>query len=255
MSQDDIDDIPSIIPERESGQDFTAGKPRGGKPDKPRRGAGPPKSGGNGGGGLWSRLFITLALVVAGVACAWAFQLQERLELADTQMDRYASRIADLEDRLSDTDEGLSQNTAAMAVKIKELYSEVDKLWASAWRRNKAAIEELQKTSASEARKVAAVEKSLAGTKTTLTAATNDIAKLKNVAADLERLMASAKSNQAQVEKVADNLNRINVDLAKLSKRVQDNEDWVNSINAFRGQVNRTLSDLQSSVNTLQEAP
>lgn len=255
MSQDDIDDIPSIIPERESGQDFAAGKPRAGKPDKPRRSPGPPKGGSHGGSGLWSRLFIALALVVAGVACAWAFQLQQHLELADTQMDRYASRIADLEDRLSDTDEGLSQNTAAMAVKIKELYSEVDKLWASAWRRNKAAIEELQKTGAGEARKVAAVEKSLASTKTTLTAATNDIAKLKNVAADLERLMANARSNQAQVEKVADNLNRINVDLAKLSKRVQDNEDWVNSINAFRGQVNRTLSELQSSVNTLQGAP
>jgi thiazole synthase len=54
------------------------------------------------------------------VACAWAFQLQQQLELANTQMDRYAKRIVDLEDRLSDTDEGLSQNTAAMAVKIKE---------------------------------------------------------------------------------------------------------------------------------------
>ncbi|MEQ9465329.1 MAG: hypothetical protein RJQ10_16835, partial [Haliea sp.] len=193
MAQDDLDHMPSIVPSRETGQHFDTSKSRGTKPDKPRGGQRPPAGGGNGGAargggsGPLAKLFIAVALVAAAGACAWAFQLQERLELADAKMERYAKRIGDLEARLSDTDEGLSQNTEAMAVKIKELYSEVDKLWASAWRRNKAAIEELEKTSASQVRKVAAAEKTIAANETQLKSAATDITRLKSVAGDLER--------------------------------------------------------------------
>ncbi|MBN7795204.1 hypothetical protein JYP50_01290 [Parahaliea mediterranea] len=194
-------------------------------------------------------------MVVAAVACAWAWQLQEQLGQANHQMERYAERIADLEARLSDTDEGLSQNTQAMAVKIKELYSEVDKLWASAWRRNKAKIEELEVARDSQAKKVAAAEKSISATESQLKGATADLAKLKGVAGDLERLMDSARANGAEVERVADSLNKINLELAKLNKRVQSNEEWVGSINAFRRQINATISDLQASIRSLQASP
>jgi chromosome segregation ATPase len=262
MAQDDLDHMPSIVPSREAGADYGTSKSRGSKPDKPRSGQRPPAGPGNGGGGngsggagVLARLFIAVALVVAGGACYWAFQLQQQLEQANAQMERYAKRIGDLEARLSDTDEGLSQNTEAMAVKIKELFAEVDKLWASAWRRNKAAIEELEKTSASQVRKVAAAEKTIAANETQLKSAASDIARLKSVAGDLERLMASAKANQTEVERVADSLNRVNVELTRLSKRVGDNEEWVNSINAFRAQINRTISELQTSVRNLQSTP
>jgi len=257
MAQDDLDHMPSIVPSRDAGTHYDTTKSRGSKPDKSAGKSQPPKGGGGGGSGAgWlARLFIAVALVVAAGACFWAFQLQQQLEQASTQMERYAKRIGDLEARLSDTDEGLSQNTEAMAVKIKELFSEVDKLWASAWRRNKASIEELEKTTASQVRKVTAAEKTIAANETQLKSAAADIARLKSVAGDLERLMASARSNQTEVERVADSLNRINVELTKLNKRVGDNEEWVNSINAFRAQINRTISELQTSVRNLQSAP
>lgn len=167
----------------------------------------------------------------------------------------YEQRISDLEDRLSDTDEGLSQNTATMAVKIKELYSEVDKLWASAWRRNKAKIETLEKQSASNTKKLDATAKSLTADEAQLKSVASDIAKLKSVAGDLQRLMASAKANQAEVERVADSLNRMNLEYAKLNKRVEANEEWVGSVNAFRRQVNTNMTQLQASVRALQAAP
>ena len=184
--------MPSIVPSRETGQEPVAPKPRGSKPEKGRAGNTRPPSGGAGtpaagGSSILLRLMLVLALAVAGVACAWAYQLQQALDSSAAQMERYAKRISDLEDRLSDTDEGLSQNTQAMAVKIKELYSEVDKLWASAWRRNKAAIEELEKTSASQVKKVAAAEKTLAANAEQIKSASGDIARLKSVAGDLER--------------------------------------------------------------------
>jgi chromosome segregation ATPase len=254
MSHDDLDHIPSIVPTRDNAPQRGSSKARAGSGRNAgsSRPAGKKPSAGSGGTGLLARLFITVSLVVAAVACAWVWQLQQQLQQATVQLDDYAVRIGDLEGRLSDTDQGLSQNTAAMAVKIKELYSEVDKLWASAWRTNKAKIADLEGKSTSQGKKLASAEKSLATAQSQLKGAAGDIAKLKSVAGDLSRLMTSAKSNQAEVERVADTLNRINLDLAKLNKRVQSNEEWLGSINAFRKQVNASLTELKGSVRALQ---
>ena len=258
MPHDDLDHIPSIVPSRDSEPQYASRQARGAKSaptrGKAKRGGGsPPNSAG--GAGIWGRLFLTVSLVVAAVACAWAWQLQGQLEQSGHLMARYEVRIADLEDRLSDTDQGLSQNTAAMAVKIKELYSEVDKLWASAWRKNKAKIEALEKSSRTNTKKLASTEKSLATAQSQLKAASGDLAKLKSVAGDLSRLMNSAKANQSEVERVADDLNRINLEFAKIGKQVGDNKEWLASINAFRSQTNSALTRMQADIRTLQATP
>ncbi len=257
MPHDDIDHIPSITATRDNDHQRPRPRTKTGVPVGNKRNKGktspPPRSGG--GSGIWTRLFITISLVIAAVACAWVWQLQEQLQQSSHLMEQYERRIADLEDRLSDTDEGLNQNTAAMAVKIKELYSEVDKLWASAWRKNKAKIEALEKQSAANTKQVARTAKSLTADEAKLKSAAADIAKLRTVAGDLQRLMASAKSNQAEVERVADSLNRMNLEFAKLNKRVQSNEEFVGSVNAFRRQMNTSMTQLQASVRALEAAP
>ncbi len=262
---DDIDDIPSIVPSRD---DDPAGRPAAGGGSArraPRRERAGGSRGGNGGAGgskgassgggspLLMRLLVTVSLVIALVACAWAWQLEEKLTQAAFDRERYAKRISDLEDRLLDTDEGLSQNTAQMAVKIKELYSEVDKLWASAWRRNKASIEELQGTTTNLDKKIASLDGSISSTNNDLAGLRSDVTKLKGVAGDLERLMGNARANQASMERVADTVNKLNLDFARLNKRVTSNEEWVESINNFRRQINGSISELQSAVRTLQQ--
>ncbi|HCD55595.1 MAG TPA: hypothetical protein DEQ90_09215, partial [Halieaceae bacterium] len=91
MSQDDIDHMPPIVPSRETGQEPVAPKPRGSKPEKGR--AGNTRSPGGGGGGTAAggssflvRLMLVIALAVAGVACAWAYQLQQALDGGAAQM-------------------------------------------------------------------------------------------------------------------------------------------------------------------------
>jgi chromosome segregation ATPase len=163
-------------------------------------------------------------------------------------MVRYEARIADLEDRLSDTDEGLNQSSATMAVKIKELYSEVDKLWASAWRRNKASIEELQKSRDTLNGRVAALadtDKKYSGQLQALGA---DLDKLRAVASDLERLVASAQANQALLERLGDDVNRVTLDMARLQKRMEATEEWQTSVDGFRKQVNQSLLQLRQSI-------
>ena len=240
---DSIDHIPPIIPARD---EVVSRKPR-----KNRRAAERRSSQGSG-TGLWARLFVTLSLVVAAVACAWAWQLQKELDRAGAVQLSYESRIADLEDRLSDTDEGMTQSSAAMAVKIKELYSEVDKLWASAWRRNKAKITELEKSATAHGSQLATLGKTDKDYSAQLQKLGAEIKTLRAVAADLERLVQSARANESQMEKLADSVNLMNLEQAKLQKRVTTNEEWVESINGFRKQVNRTLAQLQAQLASLQ---
>jgi predicted nucleic acid-binding Zn-ribbon protein len=251
MPHDDIDNIPSIVPSREDSG------PQGNRGIRPRGSDRRAKSGGQGSGagaGLLARLFITISLVVAAVACAWAWQLQEQLKVADGQMSGYATRISDLEARLSDTDEGMNQNAAVQAVKVSELDSEVRKLWD--WRESaKKKLTKLEASSGRYGKSIKGVEGSLVSIETQLKGTSGDITKLKSVSGDMSRLMTSAKANQAEVERVADTLNRINLDLSKLDKRVQGNEEWVGSINAFRKQVNAKLSELQDTLRVLQASP
>ena len=249
MSKDDIDDIPSIVPSRENAPVRPGGSASRG------RGASPAASTGRAGAGWLARLFITVALVVAAVACAWAWQLQAELRQAERTMAGYAVRIGDLEARLSDTDEGMNQNAAVQAVKISELESEVRKLWDNVWKRSKERLSALEAASSKHGKSLDGVQGSVTDVEKELAAATAELAKLKSVAGDMSRLMSSAKTNQAEVERVADSLNRINLSLNKLDKRVEGNEEWVSSINAFRKQVNASLAELQASVTALRTSP
>ena len=74
MPHDELDHIPSIVPTRDSVPPRPGGGPRskGGAASRPGK---QPTAAKSGGGGLLARLSITIALVVAAVACAWAWQL------------------------------------------------------------------------------------------------------------------------------------------------------------------------------------
>lgn len=246
---DDISPIPSISASRE-GTTAGAAVPR-------RRGSGRP-SGADGGGGRpgagWLFLLVVALLVALG-ACAWAWQLQERLVQTGHTLERYETRIADLEDRLADTDEGMSQNAAVQAAKIRELDSEVRKLWDNVWKRAKERLGTLEASTKRIDGVIAANQQSIDATQNDLGAAKQDLARLQSVAGDLERLMTSAQRSQAEVERVADTLNTINLELSKLNRRVAGNEEWITAINAFRQTTNASISQLQAALRGMQQTP
>ena len=247
MPKDDLDHIPSIVPTRDN-----APRPTGGgataKGRKPRGAASRSTPTNTGGSGLLARLFLTLSLAAAAVACAWAWQLQLQLDQAGMELEPYAGRIGDLEARLSDTDEGMNQNAELQAAKIRELDSEVRKLWDNVWKQASERLAKLENSSSAQGKKLDTTASNLATAQGQIKAASGDIAKLNSVAGDLERIIASGKVNQAEVERVADSINQVNLEIAKLNKRVQGNEEWINSINAFRKQVNASLVELQAAL-------
>ncbi len=248
MTQDDLDHIPSIVPTRDGPAPVGASRSRPGKSSAPQRGAPAQRPAAGGGTGPLVRIGLVVSLLVAAVACAWAWQLQQGLQESLTRADDYAKRIGDLEARLSDTDQGMSQNAEVQAAKIRELDTEVRKLWDNVWKQASDRLAKLEKDSASQARKVDAATAGVASAQGEIKSATGDIAKLKSVSGDLERLIASARANQAEVERLADAVNRVGLDVAKLGKRVQGSEESIQSINVFRKQVNASLVELQAAV-------
>lgn len=246
-TRDDVDPIPTISARRDGARsDAAVPRPRGGN-----RGNGDKSSGGGAGAGVW--FLVVVALLVALGACAWAWQLQERLVQTGHVIDRQEARIAELEDRLADTDEGMSQNATIQAAKIRELDVEVRKLWDNVWKRTKERLGTLEASGKRYEQSLAANAETIAATQTQLGKAREDLASLQRVGGDLERLMVSARTSQAEVERVADALNQINLELARLEKRVGGNEEWIGAINAFRQSTNASISQLQSALRQMQQ--
>ena len=71
-----INNIPPIVPSRDEVVSRQPGRQKG-RPGAKKK---PVKSGG---AGLVARLFIVISLVVAAVACAWAWQLQQKLDATE----------------------------------------------------------------------------------------------------------------------------------------------------------------------------
>ena len=261
MARDDLPDskIPSFAATRDEG---VASAPRDAVPGRSSR---PPAAGR--GMGLLARLVLTIALVVAAVACAWAWQLQQILDQSVANGAVVAGRVADLEALLSDTDESVEKSAAALGAQLNVVDKETRRL-EQRRREMDNKIVKLEKASAATQTDVGKLQTLVAGQGKSLTAmnaayrqgksltAMNaDLTALKRVAGDLERLSKTAMDAQSSLERLADNVNKANLDRAAMKQRVTSNEEWIESINAFRRQVNASISRLEDQMRSSQSVP
>lgn len=246
MSRDELSDVPSMTANRD---EAVSSAPRGAVPSRGGRPA-PPTSGGT---GVLARLVLTVALVIAAVACAWAWQLQEALDMAEAEQASVSSRVADLEALLSDTDETVNKSAAALGAQLKVVDTETRRL-EQRRREHDSRLDKLEKSTKGLAASTDKLETATATQGKTLDALSGDIGSLKKVAGELERLATTARQSQNNVERLADSVNKANLERAALAKRVQSNEEWIESINAFRKQVNANISRLDAALRAAQSS-
>ena len=147
MAQDPIGDIPNIRLDKDDLDTFhrtRAQSTKNGSNNSPQ----PDDTQSSSNSPSWFS-FLFLLLLIIGGASYWSFEQYKVMQHAQ-------SRIAELENRLSATGEDMDQSAAALQVKVSELskktaelWEQMDKLWASAWRRNQTEISALNKTVAS----------------------------------------------------------------------------------------------------------
>lgn len=91
-----------------------------------------------------------LSLLIASAACGGCYYLYDLNQKQSQAFMAAEARIVELESKLSATDEEMGESTVALQVKVNELtekttelWEQMDKLWASAWRRNQKEITDL----------------------------------------------------------------------------------------------------------------
>lgn len=260
-SQDDrLTDFPRIVPER----DEAAPHRRPPEPGEPRKAEARNRSGGRtvhagaeeasataGVPAGWRLLAMVALLFAFSAAGAAAFLFRDTQALQRT-LEQSNLRISDLEGRLSTTDDSVNQSSEAMQVKLKELAGEVDKLWASAWRKNGARIDELEAALKKASTNVDASRKQLTELAAAQTKLQQRVASGEDVAAQLATLKEQQKAVQDTVGRLNSTMNTLASTQKAQESRLKDSEQWVQSNIEFRRQVNQRLTRLENPPSALQ---
>ena len=253
-----LPDIPKMVAERDDDISRPRQKPQAVKVKAERNRAAevdddydePAPAGGN------SAIVYVLAVVAAGLL-GWVGWQQ--MQLGDTRAVLAASqaRIADLEQRLSVTDESVNQSSVSMQVKIKDLDGEIRKLWDNVWKKNQetlaahqtqlAALDKSVKAAQAE---VAKASQSLSAQQKSVEGMRGQLEKVEKTEATVELSKRKLDEQQVALESVTEKLNRISAEQDKLAQRISTNEEWVQSINNFRKQTNREIVNLKQQLGT-----
>jgi len=197
-----------------------------------------------------SNVLLTIFMIVvagaASIASWWFYQndIKTQAIIKDSEL-----RIVELEKQLSVTGEEMGESTGAMKVRLEkltkrteELWVQMDKLWASAWRKNQADIETLNSTinvqtgkvatqgkeSAANSAKLKAVTQQQTETDFSLGVLTVQIQSVQNLKAQLteiENSLASIQSKTLSSDKqqiqMAANYTGLNTTVKQLVKRLE----------------------------------
>lgn len=195
-------------------------------------------------------LYVLGAIALA--ALGWAGALQFQLAAANTALDSWQMRVADLEKRLSVTDESSSQSAAVMQVKLKELDEGLAKLRDENLKKARATIDQhttqlaALDTAVKQAQgTVGKVEKSVDDHQKTLDSTKAQVDKL---APAVELSKRKLEEQAAAIESLTEKGNVTSSNVEKLGLRMNTNEEWVQSINNFRKQTNREIVNIKQQI-------
>ena len=149
MSNDNIkDEMPSMVLDKDDLDSYrrTRGTTTTKESTSSTKPTPPPERKVKNSGPSWVALIFIILLLGAGIGYTAYTIEQQKLVIVEAQ-----KRIGDLENRLSATGEEMDQSAVALQVKVGELsaktqdlWEQMDKLWASAWRRNQSEIKDLE---------------------------------------------------------------------------------------------------------------
>lgn len=150
------DEIPSLALDKDDVDSYHRARSVGSKKSPPADKAVKPDNPGKSGGPSWFAILL-LVVLLAG-AIGYGFYTMEQQQLVFTKAQE---RISDLERRLSATGEEMGESAVALQVRVTELsdkteqlWEQMDKLWASAWRKNQSEIKDLSSSMKSQYNKL-----------------------------------------------------------------------------------------------------
>lgn len=237
------DDFPTIRLDEEDRRDYdkkrhTAAhtiKPEGKSSTSSAPESGPAKTKRSGASILLVIIALLLALGSMG-GCYYLYTLHQQQQVVALETE---SRIAELERKLSATDEEMGESTVALQVKVnelaeksKELWEQMDKLWASAWRRNQKEITDL-------GAKVNTMQKDLKGS-------------ISTVADDVNTHQNRLSSMKSQQASLADEILALNVALEQVSNDKRSNQQTIQNVNDKLSVLEKRNSTLSTRISSME---
>lgn len=172
--------------------------------------------------GSGGRSIAWFALLVALSGYGGSYFLHEQLTMRSNELQSATSRIEELERQLSITGEELGESSGTLQAQLAKLngradtlWTEMDKLWASAWRKNQTQIKKLQTVNGALDKKLVSVTKVADNTKKNLWKVISDVDKNTTSQATI---LAKAEDNQARITATNDNLVGIEVALQSMDE-------------------------------------
>ncbi|WP_394224761.1 hypothetical protein [Pseudoalteromonas spongiae] len=190
-----------------------------------------------------SNVFTWLGAISIIALAAGGYTLYQQNLATQVQLAASNQRIAELESALSATGEEMGESAGAIKAKVSalskrtdELWTQMDKLWASAWRRNQSEIKQL-KDQASDI------------TKNQKTAQANVSSELKTLSQNHTELTLklSVLEEQQQATKALKNqLSAVNTELDQIKSKSQGRD-------AKQVEIGGSIAELEMTQNALAE--
>jgi len=188
--------------------------------------------------------FFTVVIYLILCGAVWFFY-QQNLKLHTSMVDS-ERRIQQLENQLSATGEEMGESTIALKIKLEamtdkteKLWAEMDKLWASAWRRNQSEIKEVRSKNIKQLKVVNA-------NKTSIDNVVNSIADIKD----------QQTSSELNINALGDQINAANnirADLDKLRSQLTSLNEKSSGRDNQQMEVATTVNQLDTMIKLMLE--
>lgn len=261
MGEEDYKRVGPIVAERDGDEGLSATVVQGGRKSASRhkaeaesRKAGQQDSVKARSGGRLINAVLVVAMAALG---AHAVYLTQQYRDTHAALGDLQTRFNHLEEQILTTDESLSESGATIQAKLREVDSEIRKLWGVSNDRNRKAIaaneeairalrgntESLKQAQGKQAEAISALRSSVEGFDRKISAANAEVLAAK---AGVDQIGSRLNEVKTTADRVSAAEKRVNA----LESRVGTHEEAIQSIDAFRRQTNQSLLQLRQQTGT-----
>lgn len=204
-------------------------------------------------GGLWSVLIVLIVCSAGGGWYLWdkVERLQASLSQSTQALASAEQALSSLQKKLENRDNTLSKSGDQMTGDIKELQSEVRKLWDLANKRNKTDIAALTKQISALKSDLKASSGTLSGMSKQVSASADQLAALKKQLGEMQESNGILAKSTDALKKDLQQLKSILGSAADFDDRITSVEVAIKAIDAHRSQVNGRLEKMDRELGSL----
>jgi len=164
-------------------------------------------------------------------------KLLDRFQILET-------RIEVLEEQLVNAGDEMNQTDQAVRLRLKELDSEVRKLWDNVWKKSKAQLAMQDKNIKNLTTRTSSLIENQSELNSQQLELKSEVLRYNSALDEIVEIVETLALDNKQLTSIDKQLPNLKDLIAEHDQRIKSNEEWIESINLFRKQVNIKLNKL-----------